>query len=119
MIRNATKVTKLHCGVYVDLQGPCIRLGELSMPDGKHSIKLKGGQQYRIYCKKKVIGNEDFIGCESSELHKKLKVGDHIIADHGKAYLKVVSFEDEDEFLAGQLAKSDGNLKGRMPQIIQ
>ena len=37
---------------------------------------------------------------ENSDLAKKLKVGDHIIIDNGKAFLKVTGFKDEDEFLA-------------------
>ena len=46
------------------------------------------------------MGNDSFIGVENSELAKKVKVGDHIICDHGKAFLKVTGFKDEDEFLA-------------------
>jgi hypothetical protein len=46
-----------------------------------------------------VEGNEDFIGCDFSKLAQKLKIGDHIVNNYGKAFLKVIGFQGEDEFL--------------------
>jgi len=37
-----------------------------------------------------------------------LKIGDHIVINYGKAYLKVVGFETEDEFLEEQAKKDEG-----------
>jgi len=34
------------------------------------------------------------------DLHKKLKINDHIVIDFGAVSLKVVGFEDQEEFLA-------------------
>lgn len=98
MVRKAAKVARKKCGIYIDLQGPRIRLGEIK--GRKPSIKVKKGQEILLYCKRKVMGDDDFIGVENTELAKKLKIGDHIICDNGKAYLKVTGFKDEDEFLA-------------------
>jgi pyruvate kinase len=69
---------------------------------------LKAGQTFRFYCKKGVDGNEDFIGVDFTNLAKKLKIGDHIVINYGKAYLKVVGFETEDEFLEEQAKKDEG-----------
>ena len=98
MVRNAAKVTNNKCGIYIDLPGPRIRLGELEKD--QQSVKLKAGQKFLLYCKKSVKGNNEFMCVENSDLAKKLKVGDHIIIDNGKAFLKVTGFRDEDEFLA-------------------
>lgn len=97
MVRKAAKVARKRCGIYIDLQGPRLRLGEIQ--GNKTSIKVKAGQKFLLYCKKKVMGNDTFIGVENSDLAKKVKVGDHIICDHGKCFLKVTGFKDEDEFL--------------------
>lgn len=98
MVRKAAKVARKRCGIYIDLQGPRIRFGDIE--GRKPSIKVKAGQKFLLYCKKKVVGNDNFIGVENTDLAKKVKVGDHIICDHGKAFLKVTGFKDEDEFLA-------------------
>ena len=81
-------------------------------------MKIKAGQKYLLYCKKKVIGDESFIGVENSELAKHIKVGDHVIIDHGKAFLKVTGFKDEDEFLAEQAEKGDLPQNSRVAKII-
>ena len=71
-----------------------------------------------LYCKKKVVGNENFIGIENSDFAKKLKKGDHIIIDHGKAFLKVTGFKDEDDFLVEQAQRTDMPADSRIPKII-
>ena len=80
------------------MQGPRVRLGDLD--ESMKSVKLREGQEFYLYCKKKVEGNKDFICVENSDLAKNVKVGDHIIVGNGNAYLKVTGFKDEDEFLA-------------------
>ena len=65
-----------------------------------------------------MIGSDNFIGVENSDLAKKVKVGDHIICDHGKAFLKVTGFVDEDEFLAEQAKRTDGPDDSRMFKIL-
>ena len=97
MVRTATKITNSKCGIYIDLPGPRIRLGEIE--NNQKSIKLKAGKKFLLYCKKGVKGNDEFMCIENSDLAKKLKIGDHIIIDNGKAFLKVTGFKDEDEFL--------------------
>jgi pyruvate kinase len=98
MIRKAAKVARRKCGIYIDLHGPKIKVGQLEKD--KESIKIPAGQQYLFYCKKKFVGNECCMGIECSDLAKHLKVGDHIIVDHGKAIFRVTGFKDEDEFIA-------------------
>ena len=116
MVRKAAKVARKRCGIYIDLQGPRIRFGEIE--GRKPSIKVKAGQKFLLYCKKKVIGNDNFICVENTDLAKKVKVGDHIICDHGKAFLKVTGFKDEDEFLAEQAQRTDVPEDSRIQKII-
>ena len=52
-----------------------------------------------MLCRKNIEGNKDFLGVDYTDLYKKLKIGDHIVVNYGKAYLKVIDFEEEDEFL--------------------
>jgi len=120
MVRNAAEITKTNCGIFIDLQGPQIRLGELDKD--RKSINVKGGQEILLYCKRRVVGNDDFIGVDFPDLAKKLKVGDHIVVNSGQCYLKVIDFVDEDEFLAEQASKEESmtTLGGtRIPKIIQ
>jgi len=137
MVRNAAEITKTNCGIFIDLQGPQIRLGELDKDRKSVSkivfrclvtyptfeqINVKGGQEILLYCKRRVVGNDDFIGVDFPDLAKKLKVGDHIVVNSGQCYLKVIDFVDEDEFLAEQASKEESmtTLGGtRIPKIIQ
>ena len=57
MIKKAQKLTKVKCGVMIDLQGPVIRTGEFR---DRSSIHLKAGQEFRICCKKKIVGDDTF-----------------------------------------------------------
>lgn len=57
MIKKAQKLTKVKVGVMIDLKGPVIRTCEFRE---KSSVLLKAGQEYRICCKKKVLGDESF-----------------------------------------------------------
>ena len=41
MVRRAAKVSRKKCGIYIDLQGPRIRLGEIE--GRKPSIHIKKG----------------------------------------------------------------------------
>ena len=97
MVREAAKIKNTKCGIYIDLPGPRIRLGELE--NGEKSVHLKAGQKFLLYCKKSVPGNRNFMCVENSDLAKKLKIGDHIIVANGKGFLKVTGFKDEEEFL--------------------
>lgn len=81
----------------MDLQGPVIRTGEFRGDRG--SVHLKAGQEFRICCKKKLLGDETFVCVDFQELENKLKIGDHVIVDFGSACMKVIGFEEENEFL--------------------
>ena len=98
MIRKAAKVSRRKCGIYIDLHGPKIKVGRLERD--LEDVKIKAGESYLFYCKKKFVGNEQCMGIECSDLAKHLKVGDHIIVDHGKAIFQVTGFRDEEELIA-------------------
>jgi pyruvate kinase len=60
---------------------------------------LKKDSEFRLLCKKNIEGNKDFMCVDYTNLYKKLKIGDHIVVNYGKAYLKVIDFEEEDQFI--------------------
>lgn len=86
MIKKAGKLTKdnessnqAKCGILLDLQGPVIRTGEfkdhalsVQILDLSFQVELKAGQEFRIVCKKKILGDETFTVCDFGDLSGKL-----------------------------------------------
>ena len=60
---------------------------------------MKAGQEYRLCCKKKYLGDETFATVDFSDLESKVQVGDLIICDFGAVIFRVIGFEDENEFI--------------------
>lgn len=72
---------------------------------------MKAGQEFKICCKKKILGDESFVCVDFQELENKLKVGDHVIVDFGAVCMSVVGFENEADFLVSkQLEGAEVNL---------
>lgn len=65
-------------------------------------MSLKAGQEYRILCKRKIAGDESFATVDFKNLANKLKIDDHIIVDFGAVCMRVIGFEDQDDFLANK-----------------
>lgn len=110
MIKKAQKLTKVKVGVMIDLQGPVIRTGEFK--DGRSSLHLKAGQEFRICCKKKILGDDSFVCVDFQELENKLKVGDHVIVDFGSVCMRVVGFEDEADYLMSKQLENGSGTRG-------
>jgi len=105
MIKKACKLNKAKCGILLDLQGSIIRTGELK--DKLPGVFLKAGQEFKVVCKKKILGDETFTSIDYGDLPEKLKVGDHIICDFGNIVLKVTGFESEFQFLQSKVSEND------------
>jgi pyruvate kinase len=84
-IREAIQVTGKHIAILQDLQGPKIRIGNLSK-----NILLKAGEKLRITTED-VIGNYEVVSTTYKEIADDVKTGDRILMDDGLLELRVIS----------------------------
>ncbi len=76
--------------ILMDLQGPKIRIGELSEPE----IEIKDGEYIEITTEK-VIGTKDLISTSYGPLPRDSKIGEQILIDDGMLRLKIVEKKDK------------------------
>ena len=72
--------------ILADLQGPKIRIGELSEPQ----IEIFSGQEIEITIED-ILGNEKIISTSYKDLQRDAKVGDLILINDGLIRLKIIS----------------------------
>ena len=63
---------------------------------------MQAGQEFRICCKKKILGDESFVCVDFVDLNQKIEIGHHIIIDFGAVCMRVIGFEDEGDFLTSK-----------------
>lgn len=102
LIREAARELNMHLAILVDLQGPKIRVGNLSSP-----IPIKEGQ---VICLKHGAdeSNSDIIPVDYAGIAKDVHEGEKILLDDGKIGLKVVEVKNDivkAEVLYGELLK--------------
>jgi len=85
-LRKAEKKLKKHITIIVDLQGPKIRIGELSKP-----IFLKRSQEIILTTNIIQTGESQKIPIQYKSLPSEIKTGDHILIDDGLIDLVVLS----------------------------
>jgi len=83
-IDKARKEKKLPITVLQDLQGPKIRVGELS----EEEIKLVSGQTIEITTEK-ILGTKNLISTSYEPLPKDANIGDRVLIDDGLIHLRV------------------------------
>ena len=115
-IRKAEEIIKKPIGILVDLQGPKIRIGEVSEIDNI----LKSGNSFFIDNLKE-IGNSKRVHLSDRKVFKSVKKGHLILIDDGNIHLKVTSVQNNiirTKILQGGIIKSnkginlpDSNLK--------
>ena len=84
-IENACSEEGLPISILMDLQGPKIRIGELSEPE----IEIKNGEFIEITTEK-VLGTKDLISTSYEPLPRDSKVGEQILIDDGLLRLRII-----------------------------
>lgn len=84
-----------HVALLADLQGPKIRLGEMS----EEGCLLKAGEKIRI-TNKICPGTKEKVYISYPQLPEDVRVGDAILIDDGRIKLRVVSSDSESEIIA-------------------
>ena len=93
-IRKIIKTEPFNIAILGDLQGPKLRVGELT--DGK--IELKPGDKF-IFTTEKMVGTKDKIYVSYPSLAKDVKHGERIFLDDGKMEVKIEEILNEKEVL--------------------
>ncbi len=83
-IHNACLEENTPLSILIDLQGPKIRIGELSKPE----IELVQGEEIEISTKE-IAGTKEKISCSYESLVKDAKIGDPVLIDDGLIRLRV------------------------------
>ena len=95
LIREISKSQPFNIAILGDLQGPKLRVGELT--DGQ--IELVEGDDI-IFTTEKIIGTRSKVYVSYPNLTKDAKVGERIFLDDGKMEVKVKSILNKKEILA-------------------
>lgn len=91
LIRRCAKEYGRYTGVFVDLQGPKIRVGTFEQDE----IILKKGDEYRL-TGEKIIGNQERAMIDYEAFVDDVNIGDLIFINDGKIRLKVINKEPAD-----------------------
>ncbi|MFA3782268.1 pyruvate kinase [Melioribacteraceae bacterium 4301-Me] len=86
LINEVCVEESLPIAILIDLQGPKIRIGDLSEPE----IQINSGDKIEITTKE-VLGTNKLISTSYSELIADAKVGDDILIDDGLIHLRVAA----------------------------
>ncbi len=87
-IKEVNLEQNVHTAILADLQGPKIRVGELSKP-----IKLKKGSEI-VFCTKK---RKNTVQINYQNFAKDVEVKDRVLLDDGKLALEVLSTDKKDK----------------------
>jgi pyruvate kinase len=90
-VREASDESGHGVGVFVDLQGPKIRLGNFK----EGSSRIQPGQAFTITTRE-VAGNNEIASTTYKGLPGDVSAGDQILIDDGKVRLRVTAVEDTD-----------------------
>src|SRR5690349_3429491 len=91
LVREASDETGHGVGVFVDLQGPKIRLGKFK----EGSSRLQTGQSFTITTRE-VAGNNEIASTTYEGLPGDVSAGDQILIDDGKVRLRVTEVDGTD-----------------------
>ncbi|MEK9137386.1 MAG: pyruvate kinase, partial [Bacteroidota bacterium] len=111
-VREAVKRTGIELTVLQDLQGPKIRIGDLSTP----FIELRAGDRFTVTTDP-IIGGRQKVSTTYINLTKDVQPGDKILLDDGKLRLRVLEVKRNDVVcevvIGGTLSANKGiNLPG-------
>ena len=106
-VRRASDESGHGVGIFADLQGPKIRLGEFA--DGP--VKLTKGATFTITTRD-ILGDVNQSGTTYSGLPGDVKTGDPLLIDDGKVRLRVTSVEGTDVITEVVIGGNVSNHKG-------
>lgn len=84
LIKNLREKLNKPIAIVLDTKGP-----EIRTKDFKDKVELKEGNEFVIYCKEEVVGDETKCSITFEELYKDVKAGDTILIDDGLVGLTV------------------------------
>ena len=90
LIRKTASSINKHTAIFLDLQGPKIRVGKFK----KNGAILETGQQFIIKKDEDVIGTNQFCGLTTPEIINDLNEGEPIFIDDGNIRLLIDSIDD-------------------------
>jgi pyruvate kinase len=90
-VREASDETGHGVGIFVDLQGPKIRLGKFK----EGSSRLQTGQSFTITTRE-VAGNNELASTTYEGLPGDVSAGDQVLIDDGKVRLRVTEVDGTD-----------------------
>ncbi len=107
MVRQASDTTGRGVGIFVDLQGPKIRLGRVAAGP----VRLEVGRQFTITTRE-VPGDAEIASTTYAGLPGDVGPGDQILIDDGRVRLEVLSVEGPDVVTRVEVAGPISNHKG-------
>jgi pyruvate kinase len=84
LVREASRGVDRQIGIFLDLQGPKIRIGSFSTD----FVKIKTGQKFQLTTEK-IVGDETRVSVSYDGFYKDVKVGDPLFINDGMIRLKV------------------------------
>jgi len=92
LIRRTAEAINKHTAIFLDLQGPKIRVGKFK----KNGAILETGQQFTIKKDKDFLGNSQCCGLTTPEIIDDLNVGEPVFIDDGNIRLLIESINNGD-----------------------
>ncbi|MEJ7837266.1 MAG: pyruvate kinase, partial [Thermomicrobiales bacterium] len=93
-VRSAAHDADTPIAILQDLQGPKLRVGTMSDPEGN---SLETGATFRI-CTVEIVGTSERASTTFPDLARDVRVGDRVLLDDGNLELVVTSIEQDTEF---------------------
>jgi len=107
LIRKCAKECNRYSGVFVDLQGPKIRVGTFE----NDAVKIDVGQEFRL-TSEDVVGTSTRAMIDYKTFIDDVKVGDLVFINDGKIRLKIVDIDGPDAVCIVQRGGELSNRKG-------
>ena len=105
-IRSISKKLSINTSILGDLQGPKLRIGEVS-----NNSEIKKGDNLVLSCKSLFKGNSKKIYINYQNFARDVKIGENILVDDGKIIFEVLETDNKSEVIVKTI--QGGELKSR------
>ncbi|RAP29870.1 pyruvate kinase [Candidatus Marinamargulisbacteria bacterium SCGC AG-414-C22] len=114
LIRKASTEVGKHVGIFIDLQGPKIRLGEFDID----FVTLENGDTITL-TSSPCICTKNKVYVDYDNLHKDAQIGDPVYINDGKIKLEVIEIKDNDIICKVLVGGDISNHKGvNLPKTV-